>query len=244
MTLDKKPLVGHVAQALLMSGVERVAVVGSELLIQALPQVPERLLFALEGRTLVDNLLRGAETLGLCPEDRFLQCAVDLPMVSASALCDLMQWASPDADVTVPLVPEEVFRARYPGGPYKALRFAEGRFINASASVMRLEFLLRQEPLVQRLARRRKSVAGIVGTLLIHFHYHLFSTGVPLATRFLTGRLSLTDISKAARRVLNTQVQIFTQAQPELAYDVDNEHDYRYAKAWFQTAHKPATTDL
>ncbi len=239
MIFDKKPLVAHVAHTLLMTGVERVVVVGSELLIQALPPTSERLLFCLEGRTLVDNLLRGAETLGLSGEDRFLQCAVDLPMVSAGALCDLLEWTNADADVVVPLVPEETFRARFPDAPYRALRFAEGRFISASASVMRLEFLMRYEPLLRQLARHRKSVPSVVATLLVRFHHHLFTSGVPLAVRFLAGRLSLSDLSKVARRVLDIQLQVYSHAAPELAYDVDDEHDYHYAKSWFQSARKP-----
>ncbi len=244
MVIDKKPLVAHIAQTLLATGFERVAVVGSELLIQALPQVPDRIFFALEGRSPVDNLLRGAERLGLRPEDRFLQCAVDLPMLKAGALCDLIQWASPEADVTVPLVKEEVFRAHFPGGPYKALRFREGGFINASVSVMRVGFLQRHEPWLHRLARHRKSVLRSLVILLYTFRHHLFTTGVPMSVRFLTGRLSLTDLSQSAYRVLSDKVQIWTDALPELAYDVDNEQDYHYAKAWFQTSNHPATSDL
>ena len=96
------PLVQWVVRALLQAGFPRVAVVGSELLMQALPEDPNRVFFATEGRDPIDNLLRGAERLGLGPHDRFLHSAVDLPMITPEAVKDLLAHDDPEADPAHP----------------------------------------------------------------------------------------------------------------------------------------------
>jgi molybdopterin-guanine dinucleotide biosynthesis protein A len=184
-------LITRVLHALQQSGVRRIAVVGSELLLHALPSLDAEMLFAVEGNDPVDNLLRGVERLGLPSEAQFLHCAVDLPVLTGSAVCEFLQAAPPDADVVVGWTPESAFVQMFPGAPYTALQFAEGRFLTASASVMRVGFLESQLPLLHRLAAARKSAGKVALTLLRTFHYHLAATGMPLAARFFTGRLAL-----------------------------------------------------
>jgi molybdopterin-guanine dinucleotide biosynthesis protein A len=94
---------------------ERIAVVGSELLLHALPSLDAEILFAVEGSDPIDNLLRGVERLGLPSDAQFLHCAVDLPMLTGGALCDLIHTAPPDADVVVAWTPESAFVQMFPG---------------------------------------------------------------------------------------------------------------------------------
>lgn len=232
--LQGTTLIAHVLRALHQSGVERIAVVGSELLLHALPPLETEILFAAEGNDPIDNLLRGVERLGLPTEAQFLHCAVDLPMLTGRALCAFWRAARPESDVVIGWTPESVFTRVFPGAPYTALRFAEGRFLSASASVMRVGFLESQVPLLRRLAAARKSAGRVAWTLLRAFHYHLLATGVPLATRFLTGRLALGSLPRIAERLLGARLQFHLDAAPELAYDIDTEEDYRYAQAWLQ----------
>jgi len=227
-------LIARVLRALQQSGVERIAVVGSELLLHALPTLDAEILFAVEGNDPIDNLLRGVERLGLPSHAQFLHCAVDLPMLTGGALCDLMHAAPPDADVVVAWTPESAFVQMFPGAPYTALQFAEGRFLSASASVMRVGFLEAQLPLLHRLAAARKSAGRVALTLLRTFHYHLAATGAPLAARFLTGRLALGSLPPIAEQLLGARLHFYLNAAPELAYDVDTEEDYRYAQAWLR----------
>ena len=233
-SLHGATLITRVLHALQQAGAKRIAVVGSELLLHALPSLDTEILFAVEGSDPVDNLLRGVERLGLPSEAQFLHCAVDLPMVTGSALCDLMHAAPPDADVVVAWTPESAFVQMFPGAPYTALQFAEGRFLSASASVMRVGFLEAQLPLLRRLAAARKSAGRVALTLLRAFHYHLAATGAPLAARFLTGRLALSSLPLIAEQLLGARLHFYLNAAPELAYDVDTEEDYRYAQAWLR----------
>ncbi|MCX7924390.1 MAG: nucleotidyltransferase family protein [Fimbriimonadales bacterium] len=226
--------VERVLHALQESGVERIAVVGSELLLHALRPSGVQVLFATEGADPIDNLLRGVERLGLASEAQFLHCAVDLPMITGKAICNFLHAAPPDADIVVGWTPEEEFVRIFPGAPYTALQFTEGRFISASVSVLRVGFLEAQTPLLHRLARARKSAARVVLTLTRAFHYRLMTTAAPLAARFLTGRLALSSLPPLAERLLGAQLHFNLDAAPELAYDVDTEDDYRYAQAWLR----------
>jgi molybdopterin-guanine dinucleotide biosynthesis protein A len=207
-SLQGATLITRVLHALQQSGVERIAVVGSELLLHALPTLDAEILFAVEGNDPIDNLLRGAERLGLPADAQFLHCAVDLPMLTGGALCELMHAAPPDADVVVAWTPESAFVQMFPGAPYTALQFAEGRSLSASASVMRVGFLESQLPLLRRLAAARKSAGKVALTLLRAFHYHLATTGMPLAARFFTGRLALASLPPIAQRLLGARLRV------------------------------------
>ncbi|MCX7992984.1 MAG: NTP transferase domain-containing protein, partial [Fimbriimonadales bacterium] len=216
------------------SGVERIAVVGSELLLHMLRPQGLEVLFTTEGSDPITNLLRGVERLELSPETQFLHCAVDLPMLTGEAVCEFIRATPPDADVVVGWTPEAEFVRMFPGAPYTALQFAEGRFVSASVSVLRVGFLEAHAPLLHRLARARKSAAKVALTLMRTFHYHLMTTATPLAARFLTGRLALNSLPPLAERLLSTRLHFNLNAAPELAYDVDTDEDYRYAQAWLR----------
>ncbi len=226
------PLVQWVVRALLQAGFPRVAVVGSELLMEALPEDPNRVFFTTEGRDPIDNLLRGAERLGLGPHDRFLHSAVDLPMITPEAVKDLLAHDDPEADLVAGLVPEAVFLGVYPGAPYRALTFREGNFLNASVSIMRVGFLQQHAPLLHKLADSRKSVVRSLWHLSLAFHYHWFTRGLPALARFIAGRLSIHELPRLAERTVNARIRFYLSVMPELVYDVDTVEDYEYARAW------------
>lgn len=226
------PLVQWVVRVLLQAGFPRVAVVGPELLMEALPEDPNRVFFTTEGRDPIDNLLRGAERLGLGPHDRFLHSAVDLPMTTPEAVKDLLAHDDPDADLVAGLVPESVFLGVYPGAPYRALTFREGNFLNASVSIMRVGFLQQHAPLLHKLAESRKSVVRSLWHLSLAFHYHWFTRGLPALARFMVGRLSVHELPILAERTVNARIRFYLSVMPELVYDVDTVEDYEYARAW------------
>ncbi len=226
------PLVQWVVRVLLQAGFPRVAVVGPELLMEALPEDPNRVFFTTEGRDPIDNLLRGAERLGLGPHDRFLHSAVDLPMTTPEAVKDLLAHDDPDANLVAGLVPEAVFLGVYPGAPYRALTFREGNFLNASVSIMRVGFLQQHAPLLHKLAESRKSVVRSLWHLSLAFHYHWFTRGLPALARFMAGRLSIHELPILAERTVNARIRFYLSVMPELVYDVDTVEDYEYARAW------------
>ncbi len=234
---EGQPLVQRVARVLRASGVGRVALVGSELLMAHLHEDPNHLLFVPEGEEPIENLLRGVERLGLPDEAHFLHCAVDLPMLTTQALCDWLSAIPPEFDLAVSLVPDTVFERYFVGAPYKAVRFREGAFLTASMSVMRVGFLKANAPHLQRLARARKSLPRFCTELAVWLGARLITLGIPALTRFATGRLSLHDLPRLAQRAFNIRLHLYPNAMPELAYDIDTVDDYRYAQAWLRARH-------
>lgn len=162
----------------------------------------------------------------------FLHSAVDLPMITAQAVQDLLAHDDPDADIVAGLVSEAVFLGVYPSAPYRALAFREGNFLNASVSVMRVGFLQQHAPLLHKLAELRKSVIRSLWHLSLAFHYQWFRRGLPALVRFATGRLSVYDLPPLAERTIYAKIRFYLSVMPELVYDVDTVEDYKYARLW------------
>lgn len=236
---EGQPLVQRVARVLLASGIGRVAIVGSELLMAHLSEDPSRLLFTLEGEEPIENLLRGIERLGLPDEAHFLHCAVDLPMLTQHALCDWLEATPPECDFAVGFIPDTAFERQFPGAPYKAVRFREGYFLNASMSLMRVSFLKAHAHQLQRLARTRKSLPRFTFHLASWLGVRFLTMGIPTFARFATGRLSLYELPTLAQRALGIRLHIYPSAMPELAFDIDTVDDYRYAQAWLRAQNPP-----
>lgn len=205
-----------------------------------LQEDPNHLLLTLEGEEPIENLLRGVERLGLPDEAHFLHCAVDLPMLTHHAVCDWLNAIPTESDLAVGFVPSTVFEYRFPGAPYQAVRFREGYFLNASLSVMRVGFLKAHAPRLQQLAHARKSLPRFTLSLATWLGIRLLTIGVPALARFATGRLALQELPALAQCALDIRLNIYPQAMPELAFDIDTVDDYRYAQAWFRAQHSSA----
>jgi GTP:adenosylcobinamide-phosphate guanylyltransferase len=236
---EGQPLVQRVIRVLRASGVGRIALVGSEVLLAHMQEDPSQLLFVPEGSEPVENLLRGVERLGLPDEARFLHCAVDLPMLTVHALCDWLGATPDESDIAVAFIPDTVFAQRFPGAPYRAVRFREGAFLNASMSLMRVRFLKRHAPHLQQLARVRKSLPRFTLCLASWLGFRLLTVGIPALARFLIGQLALQSLPALAQRALGVRLHIYPHAMPELAYDIDTVEDYHYAQAWLRTHATP-----
>jgi len=236
---EGQPLVQRVIRVLRASGVGRIALVGSELLLAHMQEDPNQLLFVPEGSEPVENLLRGVERLDLPDEARFLHCAVDLPMLTVHALCDWLGAIPDESDVAVAFVPDTVFAQHFPGAPYHAVRFCEGAFLNASMSVMRVRFLKSQAHHLQQLARVRKSLPRFTLCLASWLGFRLLTVGIPALARFLTRRLALWELPTLAQRAFGIRLHVYPHAMPELAYDIDTVEDYRYAQAWLRAHTAP-----
>ncbi|MEN3000301.1 MAG: NTP transferase domain-containing protein [Armatimonadota bacterium] len=230
---EGQPLVQRVVRVLHASGIGRIAIVGSELLLAHMEEDPAHLFFVPEGRDPIENLLRGVERLGLSDEVRFLHCAVDLPMLTQHALCDWLNVIPPESDLAAAFVPDAVFESTFPGAPYRAVRFREGYCLNASLSLMRVKFLKIHAPHLQRLAAVRKSLPLFTLRLASWLGLRLVTIGIPALARFMTRRLALQTLPALAERAFSIRLHIYPHAMPELAYDIDTVDDYRYAQAWF-----------
>jgi CTP:molybdopterin cytidylyltransferase MocA len=196
------------------AGVERVVVVGPEE-----TAVHGEAAHVREGSGGIENLFLGLEELsrsGL-PE-RLLILATDLPFVTAEAVSALLDAASLEAGVVVPVLTREEFAAGYPEAPAVYVRLADGQFTAASAFVVDPGILSPMRPRLESAFAARKSQLGMAA---------LFG---PLATlKFLAGRLRSEDVVRRANRQLGINGCALRGCPPELAFDIDTLEEYEYA---------------
>jgi molybdopterin-guanine dinucleotide biosynthesis protein A len=230
--LNGSTCVQHVLDALREAGIEQTALVGSELLLEGVRAESERLVYVSESQSVIENLLHGMQRLELAPDERFLQCAVDLPMLTGQSVGHFLQEADPESDVSIPLVLESRFRLRYPNCPYKTIDFQDGRYLCGSMTVIRAGFLIERQAFLEKLTRARKSVLRTMIAIGGALGFSLFYPGLPTAWRFARGMLSTQQLSRLAKRTLRANIQFQTESMPDLAFDIDTPEDYRWARFW------------
>jgi molybdopterin-guanine dinucleotide biosynthesis protein A len=224
--------VQHVLDTLWAAGIEQIVLVGSELLLEGVQADSRHLIYVSEGKSVIENLMRGMRRLELTHDERFLQCAVDLPMVTSQSMSRFLNEAEPDCDVSIPLVLESRFRLRYPDCPYRAIDLQDGRYLFGSMTVLRAGFLIERQTFLEKLTRARKSVWRTMLALGKSLGLSLFYPGLPTAWRFARGQLNTRQLRHLALQVLHTKVQFQTESMPDLAFDIDTPEDYRCARFW------------
>lgn len=230
--LNSTPCIRQVVEALFAAGLKRIALVGSELLLQELPAGDERLLYTSEGADVVENLLRGVRLLELSERDLFLQCAADLPFLTAQSVSDFLDRCPQEADLYVPFVPVERFEARFPNCPYQAIRFQEGRFLNGSLLVIRAGLLFQYQPFFKQFALARKSQWRVILMLSRLLGLSNLLRCLPALLAFLQGRLAIQRLRRLMEQLFDLHVEIDLSGAPEFAFDLDTVEDYRYALEW------------
>lgn len=230
--LNGSTCVQHVLDTLWVAGIEQIVLVGSELLLEGVRTGSGQLIYVSEGASVIENLLHGMRRLGLAPDERFLQCAVDLPLITSQSVCRFLQEVEPDCDASIPLVLESRFRLRYPDCPYRAIDLQDGRYLFGSMTVIRAGFLSERQAFLEKLTRARKSVWRTMLALGGELDLSLFYPGLPTAWRFVRGQLSTRQLSQLALQVLHAKVQFQTESMPDLAFDIDTPEDYRCARFW------------
>lgn len=229
-----KPCVQQVLDALWAAGIERVALVGNELLLQGLQADPERLFYVSEGSSPVENLLKGIERLGLQAKDRFLQCASDLPLITSESVRAFIQALPESFDVRVSFVPEQAFRSHYPDCPYTGIRFREGLFVSGSISALRVGFLKEQEPFIQRFVEARKCPRQSLKVLAGHLGWRVIYPGLPVILSYLRGQLSAKALEPIALKALGIRLSFDLEAGADLAFDIDTLEDFQSAHRHFE----------
>jgi len=209
-------MLDRILGALRAAGATRIALVGGSEVRAAAGERVER--FIDESPSGSQNMLRA---LRAWPEDGapLLYATSDLPYVTAGAIADFVRRV-PAATLSIPLAEYADFAARFPGAPEAGIVLAGERVVNGGV------FLLpagSAEPLAAIAtqffdARKRPwQMAGLVG--------------IGILLRFILRRLSIADLENRARRTLGLRALGIRNSAPELAFDVDTENEYRYARA-------------
>ena len=102
------------------------------------------------------------------------------------------------------------------------MRLRDGRWAIGCAFLVDPEAILQNRERIERLFAARKSPLRMVKLI-----------GVSSVLRFLAGRLTVEHIERKCARILGFRGVAVRTCPPELAYDIDNPEEYRYALRCF-----------
>jgi GTP:adenosylcobinamide-phosphate guanylyltransferase len=203
--------------ALRGAGANEIAVVGGDEVRAACADLVERVVD--ESASGSENLLRA---LRAWPEngEPLLYATSDLPYVTGEAVADFVRRVAPGT-LSVTLTEFRAFAARFPEAPRSyGITLAGERVVNGGLFSIPGGCAERLARVASRFFDARKRP------------WRMASFVSPLALiRFSLGRLSVTHLEAMAVRALGVPAAAVRACPPELAYDVDTDAEYRYARA-------------
>ncbi len=167
------------------------------------------------------NILKGIEWIqsdGARP-DRVLVLTTDLPFLTPQAIAAFVGSCPSDADVCAPLVSKSAFEKRFPGSQNEYVKLADGAWTMGCGFMVSPSAFQANREHIERVFAARKSQIGMARIL-----------GLRFIARFLCGRLTVDDIERRCSQMLGCSGKAIRESPPELAYDLDNVREYRYAK--------------
>lgn len=208
LKLNDKRLVEIALDALAGSGcIERIFVIGNITELEDL--AGEKVVIIQGGNDVIGNIARCIDAYGII--GRFLVSASDLPFITAQTVRDFISGCTTlDAQLFYPIVPKEVFCHQYPEYPKTFFRLSDGIFTSGSVFIADAGSAGKISGFVQTYFNNRKhplKLAGMIGFI------HLL--------KFLFGRLSVLEVTEAARKLLGAEVAVVISRQPQLALDLD-----------------------
>ena len=180
-----------------------------------------------EGETGPDNIFRALDYLRSDgrPPRSVLIVTTDLPFVTSTALSGFLDRCPPDADLCIPVIARAAYEARFPGSENEFVRLADGQWTIGGAFLVRPDALQKSRTQLGRVFAARKSqmaMARLLGPLFI--------------ARFALRRLAVAHIERRCSQILGVRGVAVRGCAPELAFDIDQPNEYRYAVEWAAAA--------
>jgi GTP:adenosylcobinamide-phosphate guanylyltransferase len=210
-------MLASIVDALRAAGATRIAVVGGDEVRAACAAHVDRVIPASPSGSV--NLL---SALRAWPEDGqpLLYATSDLPYVTAGAVADFLARAAPGA-LAVSLTSFAAFAARFPNAPPAfGITLAGERVVNGGIFSIPSGCSERIARVATRFFESRKRpwlMASLVSPLVL--------------IKFCFGRLSIADLESLATATLDVRAIAIRDCAPELAFDVDADAEYEYARA-------------
>lgn len=161
------------------------------------------------------NFLMGIDR---CSGNRVLFVASDLPFITTEALQKFIHLCPSNADFCYPVIRKEQFLSTYPDSPVKFESLRGGCFTGGCAFLVNPTVLQQKRDTIEKVFSYRKSplkLASLAGWRLI--------------LGFLTRTASVEGCAERASKVMGMKCCAVLDSPPELAYDMDDLDDYRYA---------------
>lgn len=174
-----------------------------------------------EANTGPENILSGLKWLRSQddPPKRVLVVTTDLPFLTPEIVRRFVALCPESRAITVPLIAEGEWEARFPGSSAMFVTLGDGRWTTGCAYLLDTEALERAMPQIERVFAQRKSKMGMVRLL-----------GPVFAYRYLRKTLTVPQIEAKIQSMLGCSGTAVRGAPPELAYDIDDLEDYTFAR--------------
>lgn len=171
-------------------------------------------------RGVIDSIYKAIELIG--EEGYVLVVSSDTPMISGDALNDFLSLCRQNAaDIYYSIIPKEAAEAVFPGTKRTYLKLKNGMFTGGNVHLSSKKAFLNNMGAGERIFNLRKNPLGIFQLL-----------GLGFMLKYITGRLSISEIEQTAGRVFNSKVKAIITHYPELGVDVDKAEDLRLAQAY------------
>jgi len=143
----------------------------------------------------------------------FIVLASDLPFVSDRTIRDFISdslWLK--AHLYYPIVSKKIFKERYPEYAKTFFRLKEGIFTGGSVFIADAEATVAVSEFVQDYFNNRKHPFKIAGMI-----------GLKGLFKFLSGRLSISEVVEAVRKRTGYEAAIIISKHPQIALDLDKQ---------------------
>lgn len=201
--------------------VQQIAVIGPAAL-EATAAAAGASLFVEEGASIPENLERGVLALqqarGGRHADRLVAAASDLPFLSTEAINAFIRNCPACADICVPVVRRRTFQMRFPKAPARFVRLQDGEYTAGCVFLLNPEAVMTSRPHIEKICNARKNQTAMAMLL-----------GPLFMARFVTRRLRVEHIERRCGQILGKEGAAVLDSPPELAFDIDDVEDYRYA---------------
>jgi CTP:molybdopterin cytidylyltransferase MocA len=154
--------------------------------------------------------------------ERILICTSDLPFITAQAITEFVNRASPESDICIGLVTSRDYNAAFPGSPasiFLPLREC-GPVTIGCLFLLKLDAVKRIDPWLDKLFSARKSLFQSASLL-----------GPKVVFQLISKQLSIRSLRERARQLAGIDIDVLIGVSPVLAFDIDTPEDYEYAKA-------------
>lgn len=226
VSIHGKPMLWYVLRALQdAKQIDHVYVVGPPQLKEVSDDpslLKERITLVPSGETMIDNLLRGLDSLR--GKQKVLIITADVPLITGRAIDDfIQQCARVEADVYYPIVSETVNSAHFPHAERTYVNLKEGTFTGGNLALVTPNALKRGRRIIEEAFHMRKRPVKLARLL-----------GFRFILKFGMRRLSLYEIEKRAADILGYRGAAIICSHPEVAIDVDKPSDLQLVETWMR----------
>lgn len=232
LELEGRPLLERTVTAVRGSRyLERICVIGPNQ-VEPLARQAGADLFVREQGTGIDNLIGGVAALEA--SGRILVSASDLPFLRSEDVDQLITCTPPLASLSYAIFTRGEWEAAFPGAPATFFALRDGDFTGGCLFVLDAPAVLGVEPQLQHAFRARKSPISMARIL-----------GARMTTQLILGRLhrrlapSTEDARRRVQRLTGVPCAVARGCSPRIKADVDNWHDWRYARSYPGSAAEP-----